>query len=261
MAYEHIVDRLLAAEADRTEIASFADEFPEFTPDDAYRVQHALVQRRVSAGEQIIGIKLGLTSRAKQQRMGVSSPLTAVITDAMHLDPGVPIPFDRLIHPRVEPEIVFVLGTDLAGPGVTPETAMGAVASVHAGLEVIDSRYQDFRFTLADVIADNASSSYFAVGGTAAPAMGSDLANEACVLRVNGEVIDTATGAAVQGHPAAALALAANALGARGASIPAGSIVLTGGLTDAVPVAPGDSVSVEFTTLGSVTATVRGHEE
>ncbi|MGO2097188.1 MAG: 2-keto-4-pentenoate hydratase [Candidatus Microbacterium stercoravium] len=258
MAFDQIVDRLLAAETDRTDVVSFAEEFPHFTPEDAYRAQHALIERKVAGGERIIGVKLGLTSRAKQQRMGISSPLTAVVTDAMHLDPGVPIPYDRLIHPRVEPEIVFVLGSDLTGPGVTPETALRAVASVHAGLEVIDSRYRDFKFSLADVIADNASSSYFAVGGTAVGVAGLDLANEACVLRVNGQVVDSATGAAVQGHPAAALSLAANALGARGISIPAGSIVLTGGLTDAVPIAPGDSVTVEFTTLGSVTVSVHG---
>lgn len=258
MSVDAIVKRLLDAEAGRYDVVSFAEEFPDFTVDDAYFAQTALIAAKVAAGERVIGVKLGLTSRAKQQRMGISSPLTAVITDRMHLDPGVPIPHHELIHPRVEPEIVFVLGTELRGPGVTAETALQAVATVHAGVEVIDSRYRDFVFTLPDVIADNASSSRFAVGGRAVNPIGLDLAAEACVLRVNGQIVDSATGAAVQGHPAAALALAANELGRRGVSIPAGSVVLTGGLTDAVAVTPGDSVSVEFTHLGSVVLGVVG---
>jgi 2-oxo-3-hexenedioate decarboxylase len=134
---------------------------------------------------------------------------------------------------------------------------MRAVASVHAGLEVIDSRYRDFSFAMPDVVADNASSARFIVGATSVSPAGLDLALEACVLRINGAVVDTATGAAVQGHPAEALALAANALAVRGEAIEAGSIVLTGGMTDAVFIHDGDEVSVEFTTLGRIVAPVR----
>ena len=246
---------LLEAERQRRDRGPLTDEWPELDLETAYRVQKRLIEKKVEAGEKVVGVKLGLTSRAKQERMGITSPLTAVLTDGYVLEADVPIPLGELIHPRVEPEIVFVMGKRLEGPGVTAATALNAVESVHAGLEVIDSRYLDFKFTLPDVVADNASSARFVVGGKALPPKDLDLALEACVLTVNGTVVDTATGAAVQGHPAEALALAANALAARGEAIEAGQLVLTGGLTDAVFVHAGDQIGAEFTRLGSVFVT------
>lgn len=255
---EKVAETLLAAEAERRDLGRFTDEWSELDIETAYRVQRLIIDRKIAEGHTVVGVKLGLTSRAKQQRMGISSPLTAVITDGMVLEAGAPLQVDELIHPRVEPEIVFVMRERLAGPGVTGASAMAAVGSVHAGLEVIDSRYRDFSFALPDVIADNASSARFVVGADGHDPSGLDLRLEACVLRVNGEVVDTATGAAVQGHPAEALALAANELAKRGEAIEAGSIVLTGGLTDAVFVAPDDEVAVDFTSLGGVSLPVRG---
>ncbi|SDR98056.1 2-keto-4-pentenoate hydratase [Agrococcus carbonis] len=248
-----VATELLARETERRDGGRLTEQHAGLDLDTAYVVQRELIARKLAAGERVVGVKLGLTSRAKQQRMGIDSPLTAVITDAMAVDVGTPLETSELIHPRVEPEIVFVMGQRLAGPGVTAASAMAAVHSVHAGLEVIDSRYADFSFALPDVVADNASSARFVVSPDGFDPAGLDLALEAAVLRVDGEVVDTATGAAVQGHPAQALALAANALAERGEAIEAGMLVLTGGLTDAVFVTPGGEVSVEFTTLGSVT--------
>ncbi|MFT4229842.1 MAG: fumarylacetoacetate hydrolase family protein [Microbacterium sp.] len=253
---DEIVDVLLGAERDRRDIGRLTTDRPWLDVEAAYRAQERQRDRRSAAGDPSIGAKLGLTSRAKQQRMGIASPLTGFLTHAMALPAGAPIPLDELIHPRVEPEIVFVLGERLAGPGVTAATALGAVASVHAGLEIIDSRYRDFDFALPDVIADNASSARFVVSARGVAPIGLDLVLEACVLRHNGEVVDTATGAAVQGNPFEALALAANDLARRGAALEAGSIVLTGGLTDAIPLTRGDTVSVEFASLGALA--VRG---
>ncbi|WP_310408419.1 2-keto-4-pentenoate hydratase [Nocardia kruczakiae] len=250
---ESAAEVLLTAEATRSDRHPITDDWPDLDLDTAYQVQAALLARKVAQGERIIGVKLGLTSRAKQQRMGISSPLTAWLTDGMVLEAGVPIPTAELIHPRVEPEIVFVLGEKLQGPGITAATAMAAVRSVHAGLEVIDSRFTDFKFTLPDVVADNASSSRFVIGSVAYQPDDIDLAQEACLLSVDGTVVDSATGAAVQGHPAEALALAANALAERGLALEAGSIVLTGGMTDAVFVEPGQQIVAEFTHLGNVT--------
>jgi 2-oxo-3-hexenedioate decarboxylase len=246
---------LLDAERQRRDRGPLTDEWPELDLDTAYRVQKRLIEKKVEAGEKVVGVKLGLTSRAKQERMGITSPLTAVLTDGYVLEADVPIPLGELIHPRVEPEIVFVMGKRLEGPGITAATALDAVESVHAGLEVIDSRYIDFKFTLPDVVADNASSARFLVGGKALSPKNLDLTLEACVLTVNGTVVDTAAGAAVQGHPAEALALAANALAERGEAIEAGQLVLTGGLTDAVFVHAGDQIGAEFTRLGSVFVT------
>jgi 2-oxo-3-hexenedioate decarboxylase len=243
---------LLDAEEGRIDRGPITAEWPGLDLGTAYDVQAELIARKVLAGQHIVGVKLGLTSRAKQLRMGVDSPLTAWLTDAMSLPLGVPLDTTELIHPRVEPEIVFVLGRDITGPGVTAAQAMESVDAVYAGLEVIDSRFTDFKFTLPDVVADNASSARFVIGGRKWSPADLDLALEACVLQVDGEVVHTATGAAVQGHPAEALALAANALGRRGVGLRAGWTVLTGGLTDAVFIRPGQQVSAEFTHLGSV---------
>jgi 2-oxo-3-hexenedioate decarboxylase len=243
---------LLAAEDNRTDRGPITDEWPGLDLDAAYAVQDETLRRRLDRGEHLVGVKLGLTSRAKQERMGIAAPLTAWLTDGMLLPTGAPVPQDRLIHPRAEPEIVFVMKDRLAGPGVTAATALAAVGSVHGGIEVIDSRYRDFRFTLPDVVADNASSGRFLTGPVGVPPETLDLAMEACLVEVDGRVADSATGAAVQGHPAEALALAANELGRRGLAIEPGWLVLTGGMTDAVPVPPGTTVAVHFTHLGSL---------
>ena len=184
--------------------------------------------------------------------MGVHFPFVAWLTDAMVLPVGDPVPQGRLIHPRIEPEIVFVMGDRLEGPGVTCAQAMSAVESVWGGAEVIDSRYSDFRFTAGDVAADNASSGAFVTGPIGLPPAELDLALEAVLVEVDGVIVDSATGAAVQGHPGEALALAANDLARRGHAIEAGWIVLTGGMTDAVFAPPGSSTALHFTNLGSV---------
>ena len=243
---------LLEAADSRTDLSPITDEWPALDLATGYQVQDETLRRRLARGERLVGVKLGLTSRAKQQRMNISSPLTAWLTDAMVLPAGAAVPRDRLIHPRAEPEIVFVMGSRLAGPGITAATAMPAVESVCCGLEIIDSRYRDFRFTLPDVVADNASSGYFVTGPVAVPAASLDLGLEACLLELNGQVVDSATGAAVQGHPAEALALAANDLGRRGLAIEPGWIVLTGGMTDAIAVPAGACLAAHFTHLGSV---------
>ena len=243
---------LLEAEQTRSERGPVTDEWPDLDLATAYAVQDETLARRLARGETLVGVKLGLTSRAKQQRMGISSPLTAWLTDAMVLPAGAPVPRARLIHPRAEPEIVFVMGERLSGPGVTAASAMAAVAAVYGGIEIIDSRYADFRFTLPDVVADNASSAAYVTGPVALSPDGLDLSLEACLLEVDGRVVDSATGAAVQGHPAEALALAANSLAERGLALERGWVVLTGGMTDAVPVEPGARVAVHFTHLGSL---------
>jgi 2-oxo-3-hexenedioate decarboxylase len=248
----HLADILSACESDRVDREPLTDEWPELDLQTAYAVQDEVLRRKVAAGEKVVGVKLGLTSRAKQQRMNVHAPLTGWLTDAMVLPAGVPVPEAELIHPRAEPEIVFVMGSALEGPGVTAASALAAVEMVYGGLEIIDSRYRDFRFTLPDVVADNASSARFVVGPVGRRPEDLDLALEACLLEVDGAIVDSATGAAVQGHPAEALALAANDLGRRGLRIEAGWLVLTGGMTDAVFTRPGTSIAAHFSHLGSV---------
>jgi len=244
---------LLAAAGAATGRDPLTDTWPDLDVSTAYAIQDEALRVRQARGETLIGLKLGLTSRAKQQRMGIDSPLLAWLTDAMVLPAGVPVPQDRLIHPRAEPELVFVLGQRLRGPGVTAATALAAVDKVYGGIEIIDSRYDDYRFKLPDAVADNGSSAYFALGPVGRSPEFLDLSLEAALLEVDGQIVDTATGAAVQGHPAEALALAANTLAARGLALEPGWLILTGGMTDAVDLTAGSRVAAHFSHLGSVT--------
>lgn len=243
---------LLAAEQRREEIEPLTDTWPELDLETAYAIQDETLRQRLERGEQVVGVKLGLTSAAKQRRMGIAEPLVAWLTDAMVVPPGAPVPQDRLIHPRAEPEIAFVMGEPLSGPAMTAFGAMRAVERAYSAVEIIDSRFRDFRFALPDVVADNASSAGFVVGPVGRSLDGLDLSQESCVVSIDGVAGDFATGVAVQGHPAQALALAANSLVTRGIRIEAGWIVLTGGMTDAVHAAPGSALRFAFSSLGTI---------
>jgi len=225
-----VAEVLLDAEATATARGSIEAEWSDLDLGVAYAAQDEALARRQERGERIVGVKLGLTSRAKQIQMGVDSPSVAWLTDAMALPAGAPVPRARLIHPRAEPEIVFVMRDRLAGPGVTAAAAMAAVDRVYGGIEIIDSRYAGFRFTLADAVADNNSSGGYVTGPIGVRPEDLDLSLEAVLLEVDGQIVDSATGAAVEGHPAEALAFAANTLAERGHAIEAGWTVLTGGM-------------------------------
>lgn len=239
--------RLTAAVTDRTAIAPLSDDVPDLDLATGYAVQRLL---REGAGP-LVGWKLGVTSRAKQAQVGVSAPVFGFLAGAAALDLGEPLAAGELIQPRAEPEIVFVLGRDLAGPHVTAADVLSATSGVAVGLEVLDSRYRDYRFSMADVVADDTSAGRFVVG-TPVPVAGLDLRLVGVVLEHRGEVVATAAGAASLGHPAAAVAWLVRALAADGEGLRAGEVVLSGGLTAAVPVAPGDVVVATVDRLGSL---------
>ncbi len=247
--------RLIEAENARTAILPLSQD-AELSVEDAYRVQDEVLRLKERQGERIIGGKLGLTSRAKQIDMGVENPLYAFVTSAHLHDAAEVVDLSTLIHPRVEPEIVFLLKEELAGPGVTAADVLDATASVCAGLEIIDSRYQAFKFTLQDAVGDNASSALFVLG-TEFVAPPRDLSLLGCLLEVNGRQVATAAGAAVYGDPAQAVAWMANAAGRRGRSLKPGWLVLSGGLTAAVPLRSGDCVTADFAGLGGVSVRAR----
>lgn len=241
---------------ERSAIGRLTERFPDLTIEDGYAIQDEVTRRRLSRGEKIVGAKLGLTSKAKQVQMKVYEPLYGrLFSGGVHLS-GEPVQVDSLIHPRVEPEIVFIMDKCLAGPGVTPGDVVAAVRYVCCGLEVIDSRYADFSFTAADVVADNTSEAKVVYGPVFRSPDSLDLALTGLLLETDGDIVATATGAATMGHPAEAVALLANWLGQRGRTIEAGWAIFTGGLTAAVPLKPGGYVSASFGHLGTVT--VRG---
>lgn len=253
---ESAAAELLDAADGRRSRTSLAEEWPGFDATTAYAVQDEALSRRLARGEILTGVKLGVTSRAKQRQVGVDTPNTAWLTDAMTLPVGLPVPAGELIQPRVEPEIAFLLDRPLKGPGVNAAQAIAAVGLVFGALEIIDSRFSGYRFTLPDVTADNASSGRYVLGPRGVRPAELDLSLEAVLVEVDGEIADSATGAAVLGHPAEALAFAANSLGRRGRGLEAGWIVLTGGMTDAVPLTAGRSFSARFSTLGHIGLTV-----
>ncbi|QKV80752.1 2-keto-4-pentenoate hydratase [Amycolatopsis sp. Hca4] len=239
--------QLAKAVTDRTAIPSLSAGSPELDLETAYRVQRKL---RAAAGP-LAGSKLGVTSRAKQAQVGVSSPVYGYLAAADAIDLGDSLDTAKLIQPRCEPEIVFILGRELAGPHVTTADVLAACRGVAVGIEVLDSRYTDYRFTMADVVADNTSAGRYVVGTPVDP-QGIDLRLVGVVLEKNGKVSATASGAAVLGHPASAVAWLARQLWAEGEGLQAGEIVLSGGLTAAVPVVSGDVVVASIDRLGSV---------
>jgi 2-oxo-3-hexenedioate decarboxylase len=247
-----MASRLIQAEQTRTAISPFSDSHSDIDIDTAYAAQWAFVQSKLDAGEQLTGAKLGLTSRAKQEAMGVAEPLYGWVTSGMIADYGEPVDRASLIHPRAEPEIAFLLGRDVTAPA-TVTSVLAATEAVFGAVDILDSRYRDFRFTLPDVIADNASAGRIVLGPQARrPAELVDLRLIGCVLRTGGQVTATAAGAAASGHPAAAVAWLANRLGSHGQSLRAGWLVLSGGLTAPVHLKAGTAVAAEFDGLGSV---------
>jgi 2-oxo-3-hexenedioate decarboxylase len=184
--------------------------------------------------------------------MGVDTPVFGFLVDEFGVAEGAEVDTKPLIHPKVEPEICFVLQRALRGPGCHVGAVLAATDFVLPGIEVIDSRYRDFKFDLKSVIADNTSAARFVVGGRALPPDALDLRTLGVVLEKNGQIVSLGAGAAVLGHPAAAVAMLANHLGARGQEIPAGSLILSGGVTEAVAVEAGDHVRLRIQDLGSV---------
>jgi 2-oxo-3-hexenedioate decarboxylase len=247
-----IAAELAAAAQERRQRAPFSDEHPDLDEETGYEAQWLGVQSKVAAGDRVIGAKLGLTSKVKQRVMKVDSPLYGWVTGSMLLPHGEPVNLGRFIHPRVEPEIAFLIGRDVAAPA-TVISVLADTESIIAAIDVLDSRYENFRFTLPDVIADNASAGAFLLGRRAVwPTDIDDLALLGCVLRVDGTVVDTATGAASMGHPAAAVAWLANRLAERDQALTAGMLVFSGGLTEPVPLERGVVVTAEFGSLGTI---------
>ncbi|MEM5386756.1 2-oxo-3-hexenedioate decarboxylase [Paraburkholderia phymatum] len=249
---ERLAARLDDAELHRNAIVKITDEHPELDWADAYAIQDSLRERKAARGMKLAGLKMGLTSHAKMRQMGVTDPVYGFLTDYGACMDGAAIDTSSLIHPKVEAEIAFVTSRELTGPGCHIGAVLAATDFVLPAVEVIDSRYENFRFDLKSVIADNTSAARYVIGGRHRSAQGIDLKNLGVVMEKNGEIVATASGAAVLGHPAASVAMLANMLGARGQSIPAGTLILTGGVTEAIAVNAGDVVTVRFQHLGCV---------
>jgi 2-oxo-3-hexenedioate decarboxylase len=248
------LDELLAAQRERREIGRLTEGRPELDEAAAYAIQAQLVARLVADERtHVTGLKLGLTSKAKQKQMNIAEPVYGELLASRQVAEGEALRVGDLIHPKAEPEIALVLGRELKGPGVTTAQARDAIAAACVAIEIIDSRFKDYSFALPDCVADNASAARHMISTYRVPVAGLDLRTLGAVFEKNGEVVGTGAGAAVSGDPANGIAWLANKLAAMGRSLAAGTVVMTGSLCDAIALAPGDVVSVTVARLGSLT--------
>jgi len=243
---------LRAAEREVREISKLTDAHPSLDVADAYRIQQRLCALKQAEGVRIVGMKMGLTSHAKMQQMGVDTPIYGFLGSDNAVDDGAAVDTQALIHPKVEAEIAFVMREALQGPGCTAAQVLAATDHVLPAIELIDSRYENFRFDLPSVIADNTSAARYVLGSRPTDPAGLDLQTLGVVLEKNGQVAEVGAGAAVLGDPAAAVAMLVNMLAEHGQPLPAGAVVLSGAITAAIAVEKGDNVLVRGDGIGTV---------
>lgn len=249
-----VAAQLLDAYATRTPVPPLIDSYDGLTLDEAYAIQQLQVSSRLAGGAVIAGYKVGLTSEPMRQQMGVNDPDFGHLLTDMAYPADASVPVNKFLQPRAEPEIALVLGMPLRGTRLSVSDLIAATAYAVPAIEIIDSRIANWKISLIDTVADNASSGGFVLGQSPVPVDRLDLSLTGCVLRRNGRIVATGAGAAVLGSPLNAATWLANELIGRGAELEPGHVILTGSITAAIPVAPGDAVTASFDRLGSVTA-------
>lgn len=248
---EQYSEELYQALLERRPVAPLISREPELTIEDAYRIQEAFVARRLAAGETIVGKKIGATSKAVQDMLGVYQPDFGMLTSGMVYQEGDTIDLSQMIQPRAEAELAFVLKEDLKGPGITAMDVIRATDYVLPCFEIVDSRITDWKLKIQDTVADNASCGVYVLGKTKGDPRKLDITLAGMVLEKNGELYSTGVGAAVQGSPANAVAWLANTLGELGIPFKAGEVILSGSQSTLVPVADGDELVCTVGGLGS----------
>ena len=243
---------LQAAQEDRAPVGPLTERYPAMEVADAYAIQQVNLRRRLESGARLVGHKIGLTSEPMQTLLGVDEPDFGYILNDMVIAPGSAVPRDRFCAPRVEPEVAFLLDKPLRGPGVSVDDVRAATSAVAVALEIVDSRIADWKLTLRDTVADNASSGAVVLGDWVPYREGTDLPGARASLQLNGTEVDSGLGSAVLGDPAAAVAWLANALAPFGTDILPGQFVMSGSFTTAAFVHPGDSASATISGLGAV---------
>ncbi len=254
--HEELARLLDQARLEAREIPPLTRAHPALSLQDAYTIQAEGLRLRTARGERVVGLKMGLTSEAKRRQMNLDSPVYGVLTDRMQVPAGGTLRLQGAIHPKIEPEIAFRTSRELRGR-ITREQALDACASAFAAMEILDSRYTDFKyFSLPDVVADNSSSSLFVLGTTERPPRELDLPRLQMVMEVNGERVQAARSDAISGDPLLSVIQLCELLEQRGESLPAGSIVLAGAATAAHMLQPGDRIRLTVDGLGDVAVSV-----
>ena len=247
---EALGDSLYDALVARTPIAPLSAAHPDMTIEDAYHVQQRMIARRLEKGDRVIGKKIGVTSKAVMNMLGVHQPDFGYLLDSMVFNEGESVDMDTLIQPKAEGEIAFLLKKDLQGPGVTAADVLAATEGVMACFEIVDSRIQDWKIKIQDTVTDNASCGVFVLGDQLVDIADLDLALAGMVLEKNGEIVVTGAGAATMAHPVNAMVWLANMLGSLGIALKAGDIVLSGAMGAMVPVARGDNLRMTIGGIG-----------
>lgn len=252
--HEELARRLRDAYS-RGAVPPLRDGLDPVDADGAYAVQEINTRFWQEQGRRIVGRKAGLTAKAVQQQLGVDQPDFGVLFDDMQVADGGMLDPSRAIQPKAEAEIAFVLGKDLASPETTPAMVAQAVATVHAAIEIVDSRIADWKITFADTVADNGSSAFFVLSQSGLPLDGLDLEGAAMEMTINGEVHSTGVGAAALGNPLNAAAWLACTLAGRGEPLRAGDVLLAGALGPMVAINPGDHVRTVVGGIGEASFT------
>jgi len=244
------------ATLNRQEVKRLTLTQPQLTLREAYLIQDEGISLRVARGEKTLGFKLGLTSEAKRQQMNLNSPIYGILTDRMSLENRKLISLRESIHPKIEPEIAFFIGREIKAP-ISLEEALDACTGVCAAMEILDSRFVDFKyFSLPDVIADNCSSAFFVLSNTIKKPSEIDVSNLEMTMCINNRPVQKAYSGAISSHPGKSIVQLCDLLGTRGLSVPAGSLVLAGAATQAEPLEPGMEVRLTVEHLGEVSLSV-----
>lgn len=250
---ESLGDELFEALRARRTLPPLTEREPSITIDDAYHISHRMLSRRQADGERVVGKKIGVTSDAVQNMLGVHQPDFGFLTNVMRVanNSNVSLAEHNLIQPRVEGEIAFVLNRDLTGPGVTEADVLAATEYVTPCFEIVDSRIRDWQIKIQDTVADNASCGLFVVGEQRVDPNAIDLAAVAMTIKRDGKHAADGLGSAVQGHPATAIAWLANTLGSYDIPFLAGETILSGSLAPLLPVTPGEHYALQLDSIGA----------
>lgn len=249
---EALGDELYQALTARKVLEPLTARVPDITIDDAYQVSLTMVNKRLAAGEKLVGKKVGVTSIPVQKMLNVHQPDFGYLTDKMQYQNGETMPVSReLIQPRAEGEIAFILARELRGPGVTAEDVLAATKAVVPCFEIVDSRIRDWKIAIEDTVADNASCGLFLLGDDSVPPAGIDFASVKMKVFKNGELLSEGVGSEALGSPANCVAWLANTFGEHGIALEAGEIILSGSLVPLEPVTAGDEMRVEIEGIGS----------
>jgi 2-oxopent-4-enoate/cis-2-oxohex-4-enoate hydratase len=247
---ERLGDELYQALTTRQVIEPLTSRHADITIEDAYHIQQRMIARRIEKGERVIGKKIGVTSAAVMNLLGVHQPDFGYMLDGMIYNEGESIPMDTLIQPKAEGEIAFMMKKDLMGPGVTAADVLAATEGVITCFEIVDSRIRDWKIKIQDTVSDNASCGVFVLGDRLVDPRSVDLTTCGMVLEKNGELACTGAGAATLGNPVNAMVWLTNTLGRLGIPLKAGEIVLSGSLGPMIPVKAGDSLRCTIGGIG-----------